>query len=326
MTTNRRFSPAEARAIGARLGLNWSLIDPEQFRRGLEVELEHGAHDPQTDVTRDDVEVTGKIAWAHLKEIPDYYTRLDSMEADARRIDRFLPRYDVTYVCEVSVDASPDDTYAAMKETDLHDPIVNTLFALRELPMNTVRRLRGQRTTVPVRDKITFGDIGHQGPTWMLLLEESGVELVIGSVGRFWHKDYGARTMAPEAFVPFNEPGYAKLAMSLAVRPTPSGAILRYEARTATTDEAARRKFRRYWRIIAPGVALVMRRALKRIKAAAEDPWRWAYDTCSRMVAIRAHCDRGRANSRDRPALALDLPGPGDPAATESRDRSRDCG
>jgi hypothetical protein len=274
MTAKRRFSLEEARAIGTRLGLNWSLIDPEQFRRGLEVELEHGAHDPQTDVTRDDVDLTGKIAWAHLKEIPDYYTQLDAMEAGATalRIDRFLPRYDVTYVCETSVDASPDDTYAAMKETDLRDPIVNTLFALRELPMNAVRRLRGQRITVPVRDKVRFGDIGRQGPMWMVLLEQPGVELVIGSVGRFWHRDYGARPIAPEAFVPFNEPGYAKLAISLAVRPTANGAILRYEARTATTDDTARRKFRRYWRIIAPGVALVMRRALKRIKAAAEKP------------------------------------------------------
>jgi len=272
MTAKRHITAAEAREVGTRLGVDWRQVDLKQLQRGLEVELEHGAHDPQTDVTRDDLELTAKIAWAHLKEIPDYYTRLDAMEANALRIDRFLPRYDVTYVCEVSVDASPDDTYAAMKETDLRDPIVNALFALRELPINAVRRLRGQRTTVPVPEKITFGDISRQGPMWMQLLEEPGAELVIGSVGRFWHRDYGARPISPEAFVPFTEPGYAKLAISLAVRPTVNGAILRYEARTATTDETARRKFRRYWRIIAPGVALVMRRALKRIKAAAERP------------------------------------------------------
>ena len=55
----------------------------EQFRRGLEVELEHGAQDPDTNVTDDDMTVTGKIAWAHLKELPDYYTRLDKLEAEA---------------------------------------------------------------------------------------------------------------------------------------------------------------------------------------------------------------------------------------------------
>jgi hypothetical protein len=79
----RQFSTAEARSIGARLNIDWSQVDLEQFRRGLEVELEHGARDIETDVTGDDLMLTGKIAWAHLKEIPDYYMRLDRMEAEA---------------------------------------------------------------------------------------------------------------------------------------------------------------------------------------------------------------------------------------------------
>ena len=58
-------------------------VQLEQFRRGLEVELEHGARDPQTNVTNDDLTLTGKIAWAHLKEFADYYTRLDKLEAEA---------------------------------------------------------------------------------------------------------------------------------------------------------------------------------------------------------------------------------------------------
>jgi hypothetical protein len=83
MTGKRHFSTEEARSIGIKLDIDWSQIDLQQFRRGLEVELEHGAGDPDTDVTGDDPVLTGKIAWAHLKEIPDYYTRLDQMEADA---------------------------------------------------------------------------------------------------------------------------------------------------------------------------------------------------------------------------------------------------
>jgi len=83
MTTKRSFTSQQARQIGDALGIDWSAIDLEQFRRGLEVEFEHGAHDPQTNVTNDDPLVTGKIAWAHLKEIRDYYTRLDKMESDA---------------------------------------------------------------------------------------------------------------------------------------------------------------------------------------------------------------------------------------------------
>ena len=82
MDSTRQISTEEARSIGAQLGINWKQIDLEQFRRGLEVELEHGAHDPETNVTDDDLILTGKIAWAHLKEIRDYYTRLDRLEAE----------------------------------------------------------------------------------------------------------------------------------------------------------------------------------------------------------------------------------------------------
>jgi len=83
MSPKRVIAAAEARAIGSRLGIDWAQVNFEQFRRGLEVELEHGARDPQTNVTNDDLDVTAKIAWAHLKEIGDYYTRLDAMEAAA---------------------------------------------------------------------------------------------------------------------------------------------------------------------------------------------------------------------------------------------------
>jgi hypothetical protein len=80
----RQFSTEEARSIGTQLKIDWSQIDLEQFRRGLEVELEHGEIDPETNVTGDDLVRTGKIAWAHLKEIRDYYRRLDQMEAEAK--------------------------------------------------------------------------------------------------------------------------------------------------------------------------------------------------------------------------------------------------
>ena len=85
MSARRHVSREEARKIGNRLGVEWQQVDLEQLRRGLEVELEHGARDPQTNVTNDDLDLTAKIAWAHLKEIRDYYTRLDAMEAAARK-------------------------------------------------------------------------------------------------------------------------------------------------------------------------------------------------------------------------------------------------
>lgn len=80
-----RFTLDDARRLGTAIGVDWetSPFDAAQFQQGLEVELEHGAHDPETDVTGDDPITTAKIAWAHLKELPDYYTRLAAMEADA---------------------------------------------------------------------------------------------------------------------------------------------------------------------------------------------------------------------------------------------------
>jgi hypothetical protein len=77
------FTTEEATEIGQHIGIDFAKFDLEQFRMGLSVELEHGSDDPETNVTNGDVYLTGKIAWAHLKEIPDYYTRLEKMESEA---------------------------------------------------------------------------------------------------------------------------------------------------------------------------------------------------------------------------------------------------
>lgn len=83
MTNKKRFSAAEAKRIGEGLGIDWSRFDIEQYRMGLDVELEHGTVDPHTNVTDDDPIMTGKIALAHLNEFADYYTRLNKMEREA---------------------------------------------------------------------------------------------------------------------------------------------------------------------------------------------------------------------------------------------------
>jgi hypothetical protein len=83
MTAKKVFTQEEAKLIGEKLGVDWSKFDVEQYRMGLNVELEHGLRDPETNVTDDDQMTTGKIALAHLKEFPDYYTRLKIMETEA---------------------------------------------------------------------------------------------------------------------------------------------------------------------------------------------------------------------------------------------------
>jgi len=76
------FTAEEAKKVGDEIGITWEEFDVDQFRRGMDVELEHGLVDGQTNVTNDDPAMTGKIAWAHLKELPDYYDRLEKMEVE----------------------------------------------------------------------------------------------------------------------------------------------------------------------------------------------------------------------------------------------------
>jgi hypothetical protein len=84
--TRESFSGDEARRVGEQIGIDWDAapFDVDQFRRGMNVELEHGRRDPATNVTDDDPLLTGRIALAHLNEFPDYYTRLERMEEEAR--------------------------------------------------------------------------------------------------------------------------------------------------------------------------------------------------------------------------------------------------
>ena len=83
MSAKQHFTTEQARDIGDKLGIDWSRFDVEQFRMGLDVELEHGRRDPSTDVTGNYPILTGKIALAHLNEFADYYTRLQKMEQEA---------------------------------------------------------------------------------------------------------------------------------------------------------------------------------------------------------------------------------------------------
>ena len=81
MVTKLSVNQEQAYMIGNSLNINWNEVDVHQFRRGLEVELEHGIIDEETDVTHNDMILTGKIALAHLNELPDYYSRLELIES-----------------------------------------------------------------------------------------------------------------------------------------------------------------------------------------------------------------------------------------------------
>lgn len=83
MSGKKYFTKEQALEWGGKLGIDWQRFDAEQFRMGMDVELEHGLRDAHTNVTNDDPLTTAKIALAHLNEFPDYYTRLEAMEEEA---------------------------------------------------------------------------------------------------------------------------------------------------------------------------------------------------------------------------------------------------
>ena len=111
-------------------------------------------------------------------------------------VDRFLPEFDVTTIHHIVAEAPPAETYAAIKRTDLSkDPVSMFLGKVRDLPNIVERTLKGTAEP-PANGPLTFESFEHMG--WVRLAEEPGVELCVGLVGRFWHRDYGFEHIAPE--------------------------------------------------------------------------------------------------------------------------------
>ncbi|MFC3958060.1 hypothetical protein [Halovivax cerinus] len=186
-------------------------------------------------------------------------------------LDEYLPAFDATQVEHRIVDADPETTYDATLDADLLDlgPVARLLGTLRAAPQVLADRFRG-RSRTPPPERMRFADV-PETDEWTLLAESPGEEYVFGAVGTFWQPSIQWQAVDADAFVGFDEPGYAKLAIGLSVRPYGDHrTLLSYEARTATTSASARRNFRRYWRVIGPFAGYLMRRALSRIEADAE--------------------------------------------------------
>jgi hypothetical protein len=79
----KKLNSKDAKEIGDDIGIDWNEVKLDEFTIGINIEFEHGSNDSETNVTNNDKQMTGKIAWAHLKEFPDYYTRLEKLEKTA---------------------------------------------------------------------------------------------------------------------------------------------------------------------------------------------------------------------------------------------------
>lgn len=194
-------------------------------------------------------------------------------------IDDRLPHFDATITEHIVIDAPRHAVYETARNLDflrVHSPMVDALMFVRGLPDQLARRLR-RKPAPPPPPTMRLADMfdGSADPEvlegWLALGEVPGRELVFGAIGKVWQPDIQWRSVAVEQFSEFAEPDFAKLAVGFSVRDYgPDRSLLSYEARTAGTDDAARRKFLRYWWLVRRFVRIVMRAAVVTIKEEAE--------------------------------------------------------
>ena len=223
--------------------------------------------------------VLGWPAWAAVT-----WARYGRPRRSSRRdrlADRFLPAYEAGERHEARVAAPAALTFAATQAIGLQrSALVRAIIHGRE----RLLRVRGESVWPPGG---LAAQMRHWG--WSVLAEEAGREVVLGTVTQPWRGDVRFRTLTPDAFVAFDEPGYVKILSVIAVEPVGSAAsIVRTETRVATTDPVARARFRRYWAVFSPGIVLI-RRALLRL--------------------IRRDAERRRRDARRRPPPRVAAPG-----------------
>jgi hypothetical protein len=194
-------------------------------------------------------------------------------------VDEFLPAYDVSDAVATVVQADVATTWDALMQVDLLEvgrarPMVGFLGALRALPEVVSHLLHGELPQQPPKQlrlhdttKIPLGEGG-----WVLLGERPHDELALGLVGKFWRPVIDYAQITRESFRDFAEPGYAKTVYSLSVRALDDGrTLLSGVMRTATTDEQARKWFRRYWTLgVGSGAHIVVSGVLDLTRESAE--------------------------------------------------------
>lgn len=178
-------------------------------------------------------------------------------------LDRFMPLYDVVERHHIEVAAPADVTFETARNLNgLAVPIARALFKVRDVVM----RASPPEIELPHHLVDAMQAIG-----WRVLAELRDRELMIGAVTKPWEAVPVFRGVSPLEFVSFAEPGYVKIVLALRADPVSEHAsIFRTETRAVATDNASRVRFRRYWALVSPGVALIRRGLLVPVKAAAE--------------------------------------------------------
>jgi hypothetical protein len=178
-------------------------------------------------------------------------------------LDQYMPKYEVREIHETEVGAPAEVTYRVAHEIDLNrSTIVRAIFTGRELLMGA-ERVKREHPGGFLPEVLALG--------WRVLVEEPGHELVLGAVTQPWQAEVVFRGLPPEEFGTFSEPGYAKIIWNFAVEPLgPDRSRFRTETRVVTTDQESRKRFRRYWSVVSPGVLLIRYETLRLVRQEAE--------------------------------------------------------
>ncbi|MBW8712171.1 MAG: hypothetical protein JF631_14475 [Mycobacterium sp.] len=178
-------------------------------------------------------------------------------------LDELMPHYDIVERHHVQVAAPAAITLGAARDFKLVDScVVRAIFMGREMML-------GSEPAGPPPPQALLAAALSMG--WGILVNDPDREIVLGAVTRPWEANPVFRALPPSEFVAFAEPGYVKIAWTLRADPIgTSESIFRTETRAIATDTAARDKFRRYWAMVSPGVALIRRAMLAPVKADAE--------------------------------------------------------
>lgn len=177
-------------------------------------------------------------------------------------MDRFLPRYDVSERHETRVAAPAATTYAAAREIDLQrSALIRAVFQSRKILLRSRGRELERR---PFLEQV-------RGMGWGLLAEVPGRAMVYGAVTRPWEATVRFHPLPPAQFAAFQRPGWAKIVWTLEVDPAGgSRSVFRTQTRVATTDPTARKRFRKYWATMSPGILLIRQQVLGLVKGDAE--------------------------------------------------------
>ncbi|HEU5183891.1 MAG TPA: hypothetical protein VFU01_04945 [Gemmatimonadaceae bacterium] len=178
-------------------------------------------------------------------------------------LDRFMPTYEVRERHETRVAAPVAIAYEAVRRMDMNrSRLVRGMFRARAIA------LRAKPEPLPQLEGFLEQ---AQSLGWGILAEEPGREIVLGAVTKPWMANVHFERLDPGRFTAFDGPGYVKIAFTMVAEPVDArSSIVKTETRVITTDRYARKRFRRYWTVVSPGVRLIRVEALRLVRADAE--------------------------------------------------------